>query len=100
MQLLTILTLIYAAVLVVALAASLITILVYLRRIATTLGEAHAALAAVRKETEPLAQHLQPVHDAIADSAQELAHAQQQIDAANEHLTTLLERQGVSERAG
>lgn len=62
MELLRILTLLYVAVLVIALAASLITILVYLWRIGGVLGQAREALVAVRDHTQPLAGHLEPLH--------------------------------------
>src|ERR687886_121680 len=52
MPLLRTLTLIYAAMLTSALGASLAAILVYLRRIAGTLGEVGAALAVVQQENQ------------------------------------------------
>ncbi len=100
MTLLTVLTLIYAVVLVAALAASLIAILVYLRRIAAVLGEAREALAAVDRETEPLASQIQPLHDAVAGSAQEIETTKTQLAHADEHLARVLERLGLRERIG
>ena len=64
MRLLRTLTLGYLAVLVGALAASLIAILVELRRIGAGLGEVGAALTRVRDHTTPLGGHLQGVQDA------------------------------------
>jgi hypothetical protein len=51
-------TLAYAAILVLALAATLITIAVYLWRIAAALGSVRQALIEVRDRTMPLKQHL------------------------------------------
>jgi hypothetical protein len=64
MTVLTILTIAYAAVLVGALAVSLVLILLRLRRIAHALGGVHAALGLVRDRTAPLAQNLERLHRA------------------------------------
>lgn len=95
MDLLLLLTLVYAAVLVVALAASLIAILVYLCRIAAVLGEVHETLEAVSRETDPLESSIQPLHDVAAASAQEIETTQIQLTHANDQLSTLLKRLGV-----
>jgi DNA-binding transcriptional MerR regulator len=96
-NLLIILTLIYAAVLVVALAASLIAIFIYLRRIGRALGEAREALSAVSRATAPLEEHLQHLQDATASSAQELEQATRQLENANDQLTVIVERLGAEE---
>jgi hypothetical protein len=93
-NLLTILTLIYVAVLVVALVASLIAIFVYLRRISRTLGEAREALTAVRNATVPLEGHLQSLHDLSTGPAGELQQAEAQMEIANDQLTVIVERLG------
>ena len=64
MQLVRALTLGYLAVLVAALAGSLIAILVELRRIGGGLAEVGAALTRVRDHTAPLSGHLEAVRDA------------------------------------
>jgi hypothetical protein len=66
MRLLRTLTLGYLGVLVSALAASLIAILVELRRIDGALGEVAAALTRVRDRTAPLAGHLETIQGATS----------------------------------
>jgi hypothetical protein len=85
MQLLRTLTLGYLAVLVAALAASLIAILVELRRIGGGLAEVGAALTRVRDHTAPLGGHLEGVRDAsvaLADRAHAAATSLEQGDRA------------------
>jgi len=62
------LTIGYAAVLVLALAVSLIAILVQLWRIGTVLRDIGGALREVRTATGPLGGYLQSLHDAFVDS--------------------------------
>ena len=90
MQLLTILTLIYVAVLVVALAISLIASWIYLRRIAGTLGEVRAALETVSQQTAPLEDLIENVDAAFTRPAENLQTAQEKLEAANEHLDALV----------
>jgi hypothetical protein len=90
------LTWIYAAVLVLALAASLIAILVYLWRIASSLGKARAALEAVRDETAPLSEPLEQLRDVSGGAAEELSKARESLARADDRLEVLLERLGVS----
>lgn len=100
MELLRILTLIYVAVLVLALAASLIAILLYLRRIGGALGEARSALAAVARESAPLESHLQPLRDVVGDMADELAATDSCLQQADEHLARIADRLGAGSLAG
>ncbi len=86
----------YAAVLVLALAASLIAILVYLWRIANSLGEARAALEAVRDETAPLNEPLEQLRGASGGGAEELSEARESLARADDRLEALLKRLGVS----
>ena len=65
MTFLTWVTVIYAVVLVLVLAVSLITILYYLWSIGTTLGKISAGLGAVRQQTAPLAGHITAINDAL-----------------------------------
>ena len=85
MQLLRTLTLGYLAVLVAALAASLIAILVELRRIGGGLAEVGEALSRARDHTVPLGGHLQTVQDAsvvLAERTQAAATSLQHADDA------------------
>lgn len=86
MELLRTLTLIYAAVLVLALAASLIAIWIYLRRIAAALDEVHGALATASRESGPLSTHLQSLNETAGGSAEELADAQARLARAADGL--------------
>ncbi len=92
------LTWVYAAVLVLALATSLIAILVYLWRIASALGKARTALEAVGDETAPLSEPLEHLRDASSDTAEELSKARESLARADDRLEALLERLGVSLR--
>jgi|SRR5215212_9418145 septation ring formation regulator EzrA len=87
---------IYAAVLVLALAVSLIAILVYLWRIASSLGKARAALEVVRDETALLSEPLEELRDASGGAAEELSRARESLARADDRLEALLERLGVS----
>jgi hypothetical protein len=89
------LTWMYAAVLVLALAASLIAILVYLWRISGALGKARAALEAVRDETAPLSEPLEQLRGASGGAAEELSKARESLARADDRLEALLERLGV-----
>jgi uncharacterized protein YoxC len=80
MQLLTILTLIYVAVLVLVLAVSLITILVYLYRINTVLGEAHTALAAVERHSRPLENQMEQLKEGVTGAAHALTTAVEEFE--------------------
>ncbi|HYY44087.1 MAG TPA: hypothetical protein VE975_02740 [Actinomycetota bacterium] len=90
------LTWIYAAVLVLALAASLIAILVYLWRISGALEKARAALEAVRDETDVLKEPLEQLQGASGGAADELSKARVSLTRADDRLEALLERLGVS----
>ena len=96
MEELMILTRLYAVVLVLALAASLIAILVYLWRISGALGKARAALEAVRDETVPLGEPLEQLRGASGGAAEELSKARESLARADDRLEALLERLGVS----
>jgi len=78
---LTWVTVIYAIVLVVVLAVSLIAILYYLWSIGTTLSKISAGLGAVRQQTAPLGGHisaingaLESVRDGLGGALDDLAH--------------------------
>lgn len=84
MPLLRVLTLVYAAVLVLALATALIVIAVYLWRIASTLGDVRTALTAVRDRTAPLQQRLQVLQALQPDQVNALEHAATALEQAHE----------------
>ena len=96
MEALKVLTWAYAAVLVLALAASLIAILVYLWRIASSLGRARAALETVRDETDALNEPLEQLQGASGGTAEELSKARVSLARADDRFEALLERLGVS----
>jgi hypothetical protein len=85
-RLLRALTLGYLAVLVAALAASLIAILVELRRIGAGLGEVGAALTRARDRTAPLGGHLQTVQDASVALADRMQAARTSLGHADDAL--------------
>lgn len=91
MDLLRILTLVYAAVLVLALAASLLAIWIHLRRISHALGKVREALGAARRETGPLEDSLRPLRDLLEETAGEMKAAECALERAEEV---------VAERAG
>ena len=66
MTFLTWATVIYAVVLVLVLAVSLILILYYLWSIGTTLGKISAGLGVVRQQTAPLGGHISAINGALA----------------------------------
>ena len=63
--LLTVLTVIYAVILVVVLAATLITILYYLRSIGTSLGKIADGLKVVERQTGPLAEKIDAINGGL-----------------------------------
>lgn len=69
MVVLEFLTIIYAVVLVLVLAISLIAILVVLTRIGKTIGQLAAGLRAVEAQTLPLEGHLEVVNGALTSVA-------------------------------
>jgi hypothetical protein len=90
-ELLRILTLIYAAVLVLALAASLAAIWIYLRRIAHALGEVREALAVAGRETEPFEDVLRPLRDLFEETAGEMDAAESALERTEEALAERLD---------
>ena len=86
MGLLRLLTLIYAGVLVAALAVVLTTITVYLWRIAGALADARSALELVRDRTAPLRQHLDGLERLTEENVQRVEDATTTIEQALERL--------------
>ena len=89
MALLRVLTLVYAGVLVTALATALIVIAVYLWRIALVLGDVHKELGKVRDRTAPLRQHLGPLEALTAEHVQEFEDAASALDSVRNRLDEL-----------
>lgn len=75
MELLTVLTLVYAGILVLALAASLVAIWFHLSRTAGALGAACRALARVRERTTALEGHFRRLQEGVEGAAGELEAA-------------------------
>lgn len=94
MKLLRTLTLAYVAILVPTLAASLIAILVYLRRIASALDQVGQALATASRETQPLNQHLDGLHGTSVQLADELVGVRDRLAPAPGLLTEALGADG------
>lgn len=82
MGLLRVLSLIYAGVLVTALAVVLITIAVYLWRIAGALADARSALALVRDRTAPLRHHLKGLEELTEENVRRVEDATTTIERA------------------
>jgi hypothetical protein len=99
MELLRLLTLIHAAVLVLALAASLITILIYLRRIDGALEEARAALERTGTATDPLPAVLGQLLQHVESAENHLGRAAAQLDTAVREAGATAERRGVGAAA-
>lgn len=99
MSLLAWLTLAWAAVLVLAVAVSLIAIVVQLRRTAALLAEVGAALEQVSELTGTLDSPLSAVRDTTAQLATDLRGAGAAIDAGRRGLDRLVERLGLGQLA-
>lgn len=79
-------TVVYALVLVVVLAVSLIAILYYLWSIGTTLGKISAGLDVVRQQTRPLGGHIDAINGALSSVGAGLAGAFDDLAEVNEGL--------------
>lgn len=99
MRLLRTLTLIYAVVLVLALAVSLIAILVQLLRIDARMREVRTALEEVRDETEPLAERIGQLQEVTAGVSADVTAAESGFAGAADQLTALAEQRGAVEPA-
>ena len=91
MTVLIVLTLVYVAVLVVALAASLIATLVYLLRIRRALRETADALAQARDRTRALQADLTPLDQGTEACERELRRAEQDMDRVKARLARVWE---------
>jgi hypothetical protein len=97
-EFLTAATLVYALILVVALAVSLSTILYYLWSIGTTLGRIRAGLGVVRDQTAPLGGQVTAINDALGQTAGGLARAREDLLAVDAALAELAGEAGPAER--
>jgi hypothetical protein len=89
MTFLTWVTVLYAIILVVVLAVSLIAILYYLWSIGTTLRKISAGLGVVRQQTDPLGGHvtainsaLESVRDGLSGALDDLVHTSSALGTA------------------
>jgi hypothetical protein len=87
---LTWVTVIYALVLVVVLAVSLIAIFYYLWSIGTTLGKIGAGLAIVRQQTQPLGGHIEAINGALSTVGSGLGEALDDLAEVNNVLGGLV----------
>lgn len=79
-------TLVYAGILVLALAASLIAIWNYLWRLGTRLQHLSAVMSKIARETAPLHSRFEPVAEGLSGSAERLSGAQKRLQVAVERL--------------
>lgn len=86
MALLTVLTLIYAAILVLVLAGTLIIILFYLWRIGSSLATTQKTLNAVAEATQPLETPLAQLEQATDEWRQMVAQAESSLITVDERL--------------
>jgi HAMP domain-containing protein len=93
-EILRIATLIYVAVLVLALAASLIAIWVWLLRISRALGEVQKVLAQVAISTRPLKSYFAPFAEATGRAEEELERAGHAMSEADGSLYQLAGKLG------
>ena len=83
-------TMIYALVLVVVLAVSLVAILYYLWSIGTTLGQIRAGLLVVRDQTAPLGGQVEAINGALSTVATDLSDARDDLLATDAALAQVL----------
>lgn len=95
MEILTWLTVIYLVVLVLALAASLITIFYYLWRIGTALAAVRDALAQSGRNTAPLEGHLEPINEGLSSINEGLKAVDEHLFETNESLGSIAGRLGI-----
>jgi hypothetical protein len=90
MAFLTWVTVIYALVLVVVLAVSLIAILYYLWSIGTTLGKIRAGLGVVRDQTAPLGGQIEAINGALGTVAVDLSAARDDLLSTDSALAQVM----------
>jgi hypothetical protein len=87
---LTVATIIYALVLVVVLAVSLVAIVYYLWSIGTTLGKIRDGLLVVRDQTAPLSDHVEAINGALGSVARGFSGALDDLAATDAALAEAL----------
>jgi hypothetical protein len=88
-ELLTVLTVAYAIILVLVLAATLITILYYLRKIGSTLGQIADGLQVVERQTAPLAEKIDAINGGLGAISTGLHGAAGHLAATDELLASV-----------
>ena len=99
MELLTWLTVIYLVVLVVALAASLIAIFVYLWKIGSALAGVERALVQTKANTQPLAGHIEAINGGLVGVRDGLMLVDDHLASTTGSLDFVAERLGIRETA-
>ena len=99
MQVLTLLSLVYAAILVLALAVSLILIALRLRRIARVLKAVGSELQQAAISSEPLSPHLELVQEAAETARENIGRTHRALGPITDPLGRLAEKLGVTELA-
>jgi hypothetical protein len=84
MALLRVLTLIWVAVLVLALAVSLTAIWIYLRRIGRSLGAVKGSLIDVEERTRPMKDHLAALKQEMEQACEPFCDAEQRVRRVSE----------------
>ena len=97
MRLLTWLTVIYAVVLVLALAVSLITIFFYLWRIGSALAEVKRGLIQARDNTAPLQGHLEFINGGLSGVSDGLQSVDGHLAGVDDSLNAVAEHLGIGE---
>lgn len=98
MEILRLVTLIYAGVLVLALAASLIAIWIWLLRIGRALGQVETVLAGAADKVRPLERYFDRFEECTDRAEEELESAGAAMEAADEALHRFAERLGAIEK--
>jgi hypothetical protein len=97
MRILTWLTVIYAIVLVLALAVSLITICFYLWRIGSALAEVKRGLMQAQENTAPLAGHLEFINGGLVGVGDGLQSVDGHLAGVDESLNAVAAHLGINE---
>ena len=100
MRLLTWLTIIYAVVLVLALAASLITIFIYLWRIGSALALVEGALGQAERNTAPLKGHVEAINGGLTSVGEGLTLVDRHLASVDTSLGAVAEHLGIGEAVG
>ncbi len=97
MRLLTLLTVIYLVVLVLALAVSLITICYYLWRIGSALAEVKRGLMQAQENTAPLKGHLDFINGGLTGVGDGLGSVDAHLAGVDESLNAVAAHLGIAE---